>query len=255
MKRITAIGFDLFNTLITAGPKALDDALTRLIHSLEESGLSVEDKAFKKAHREAAIRFIKETRRNGRETHNRFWISAALKSLGHSVPPDDTRIASAVESYFSAFLDYCHPIPGTKKMLQALKGRYRLGLLSNFTHAPAARNIIGLMGLNPFFDVIIISGDLGYCKPHPLVFRKLVEGLGVPRGQILYVGDDIELDVAGAVGAGLQPVWLTHVRDKTIPFKPDDAQGPAQVTDCHVPQVTNWKELLSLLDSPCLKIP
>ncbi len=72
MPPIKAIGFDLFNTLITIEPSALEEAVERLIFSLTMSGISVEEDSFKKTHREAALRFITQTRRDGRETHNRF---------------------------------------------------------------------------------------------------------------------------------------------------------------------------------------
>ena len=131
---IKAIGFDLFNTLITADPGALGEAMQRLTGSLEESGFKLEPDPFRKAYREAAIRFVTESKASGKETHNRFWISAALTSLGQNVAPDDAAISRAVEAYFSTFFDYCRLIPKTVEMLEQLQGSYRLGLLSNFTH-------------------------------------------------------------------------------------------------------------------------
>jgi len=139
MPQIKAIGFDLFNTLIVPDLQALPEAMSRLIDSLQESGLFLHQKAFEEGYREAALRFIEATRQDGRETHNRFWICAALEIQGHSLQPDDLRINEAVKAYFSAFPEHCHLIPGTKDMLQTLKETYRLGLLSNFTHGPAAR--------------------------------------------------------------------------------------------------------------------
>jgi len=103
-------------------------------------------------------------------------------------------------------------------MLETLKGKYRLGLLSNFTHAPAALRIIDHMGLSPFFDVVLISGQIGYRKPHPSVFRRLVESLCVNGGETLYVGDDPEADINGALRAGLQPVWFTYARGKKTSY-------------------------------------
>ena len=89
----------------------------------------------------------------------------ALQELGYDVHPDaDPRIALAVETYFTAFTDYAVPIPGTMAMLAALKGKYRLGLLSNLTHAPAALHIIDRLGMAPFFDAVVVSGQLGYRK-------------------------------------------------------------------------------------------
>ena len=247
MQEINAIGFDLFNTLIMAEHQALNEAVQRLIQSLEESGLEVDHKGFRQAYRKSALRFIEETRKKGRETHNRFWISAALKTQGYTVSPDDPRIAEGVRSYFSVFLEYCHPIPGATEMLERLKGHYRLGLLSNFTHGPAARGIIEHMDFAHFFDVILISGELGYCKPHPLVFRKLAEDLGVQKSRLLYVGDDPLVDIQGALQAGIRPVWTTYVRDNSIPFTPGNPPDQTEVPENHVPRVSTWNELLSLL--------
>lgn len=248
MPHLKAIGFDLFNTLLTIEPSALEHAVERLTFSLNISGISVEEDSFKKAHREAALRFINETRRDGRETHNRFWISAALMSQEYEIEPDDSRIAAAVDAYFSAFMGRCHLIPGTTEMLKSLKGVYRLGLLSNFTHPPAMREIIDSLGLTPHFDVVLISGELGYRKPHPLVFRLLIEELGVKRSQILYIGDDPEPDIVGARRAGIRPLWFTYVRDKGIPSTPGIAGMMAEDPGDDVMRISEWTDLLSLLD-------
>ena len=246
MNQIKAIGFDLFNTLITAEPGALSDALTRLTGSLAQTGVCPEYGQFKKAYREAALRFIKRANEEGKETHNRFWISVALKTLGYDIGPDDPRIPPAIDAYFSTFLDFCHPIPGTMEMLETLKGEYRLGLLSNFTHAPAAEKIIDHMGLRSFFDVVLISGQIGYRKPHPIVFRRLIEALVVDEGEVLYVGDDPEADINGALRAGVQPIWFTYARDKKSLLPPGAVSDQVEIEDDDVPVISNWEELFSL---------
>ena len=248
MNHITAIGFDLFNTLVTAEPQILDEAMRRLIKSLRQSGFKLENEQFKEAYREAALEFVKKAQEDGVETHNRFWISAALKSQGYDILPDDPQIAIAVDNYFSAFFLHCHLIPGTKEMLSSLMDVYRLGLLTNFTHGPAARNIIDKLGLSPFFDVVLISGELGFRKPHPFVFHQLIEQLGVGNDQILYVGDDPKPDITGAQRAGIQPVLSTYIRDQKIPFVPGIVFRGAEKVDCKVPRISKWKDLLSLLD-------
>ena len=248
MKHIKAVGFDLFNTLITMEPVALKDALGRLTSSLRDSGFALEHGPFVEAHSEAVLNFLKQTKRDGKESHNRFWISTALTKLGHSVDPDDPHISVAVETYFSAFIQHATVIPGTKEMLAALRGRYRLGLLSNFTHSPAAMSLITQLELEPFFEVILISGDLGYRKPHPSVFKELVSQLNLHENEIAFVGDDPDADMAGAFRSGLKPIWTTYVRDHNILPAPgmlgptDDDPGP------EVPRISDWKELLALLD-------
>jgi putative hydrolase of the HAD superfamily len=244
---IRAIGFDLFNTLISAEPGGVERAMARILENLRQAGFPLEEEAFKTAYRQAAIGFIKESRREGRETHNRFWISAALVDLGYPVPPDDPRIDSAVEAYFSAFYDFCRLIPGTVGMLRELRDRYPLGLLSNFTHAPAARGLMDHLGLTPFFDVILISGDLGWRKPHPYVFQQLIAALEVPQEQILFVGDDLEPDIRGAHAAGLQPVWMTYVRENHAPPFPGSVTPDVEVPDFDVPRISSWDDLVRML--------
>lgn len=248
MKQIRAIGFDLFNTLMTVERHALDEAIINLLRSLERSGFRLEQETFIRAHQEAALRFIAETKQNGRETHNRFWVCAALAAMGYDVAPDDTRISVAVEDYFSAFMQCCHLIPGTGAMLESVKREYRLGLLSNFTHAPAVRKIIDQTGLAPFFDVVLISGELGYRKPYPLVFDRLVEGLKVERNLVLFVGDDIEADITGAARAGLQSVWMTYVMDHRIPAAPGPMARSEEKPDCDVTRISTWEDLHTLLN-------
>ena len=247
MNKIKAIGFDLFNTLIIAKPHILDEAMRRLIKSLRQSGVSIDNEQFKKNHQKAALICVTKAQKDGRETHNRFWICAALQNQGYDVLPDDARIAKAVDAYFSAFFLHCSLVPDTKEMLSSLKNLYPLGLLTNFTHGPAAREIIDDLGLSPFFDVVLISGELGYRKPHPFVFHQLIEHLGVEKEQILYVGDDPEPDISGAQKAGLQPVLTTYVRDQNIPFVPGILYRDDERLDCEVPKISTWNELLSLL--------
>lgn len=247
MKQITAIGFDLFNTLITVNPDALPVATSRLVRQLRGSGFSIEKDAFIEAYRAAAFRFLEESKQSGIETHNSIWISTALETQGQNVSPDDPRIWEAVDDYFTAFYEKGERIPGTRDMLNGLKKDYSLALLSNFTHGPAAREILDRLSLTPFFDTVLISGDLGYRKPFPVVFDRLVEELGKPRDQILFIGDDPEADVAGALQAGLQPAWMTYVRDHNLPFLPYTQSDKANFPVAQVPRISTWDDLLALL--------
>lgn len=244
---IKAVGFDLFNTLVTLEILALDEAMERLVSSLRKNGFMVERQTFGRAHLKAALRFVEKARQDGRETHNRLWISASLESQGYKVPPEDARIAAGVEAYFSVFIEHCRLIPGTRDMLATLGERYRLGLLSNFTHAPAAREVINRLGLARFFQVMIISGEVGYRKPHPLVFQQLRTGLGVEREGIAFVGDDPEADISGARQAGLQPIWTSYVQDQDGGAAPGLRSEVTATPFDHVPRISTWEDLLTLL--------
>jgi putative hydrolase of the HAD superfamily len=243
-----AIGFDLFNTLLTVHPEAMGEAYQRQLRVLHEEGIPVEAKPFGDAYVEAAARYLKEAHREGRETHNRFWVADALEKLGYSLAPEDPRIARVVDAHFSAFYPHCQLVPGTKELLRELAGRYPLGMLTNFTHPPAVREIIDRMGLGPFFQTVLVSGELGYRKPHPSVFARLVGELGVPAEEILFVGDDLEADVQGARDAGLQAVLTTCVQDANLPAAQTPLSPAKTDYPPDVPRVSRWQDLLSHLD-------
>ena len=247
MKDIKAIGFDLFNTLIYANPHTLDEALKRLVSSLIKDDINLDPEIFKSAHEKAAAQHIKQARQSGRETHNRFWISTALQDCGYSIDPDDPIIARAVEKYFSAFPENCNLIPDTLEMLELLKNHYHLGLLSNFTHASAALDIINTLKLRPFFQILLISGDLGWRKPHPNVFKELKERMGFRGEEMIYIGDDPEPDIIGAKTAGINPVWMTFIRDNPISTSPRLLPTSSIQNDQEVPSFSSWKEFLAYL--------
>ena len=135
-------------------------------------------------------------------------------------------------------------------MLEAVNGKYRVGLLSNFTHPPAAVKILETVGLSSYFETILISGDLGYRKPHPLVFERLIEAMGGDPDKILYVGDDPEPDIAGALQAGIQPVWTTYVRDHGLPLAPGIQYSDGDSPPADVPRISTWDDFIALLDEP-----
>ena len=249
MNNIKAIGFDLFNTLIIVEPDTLVHAMKKMIKSLRDSGLEIEDAAYIKDYKNAAAKFVSQARKNGIETHNSVWVSHVFKNYGLTVPPDDERISKAVDDYFSEFYDRVSLIPDTLETLTLLKKKYPLGLLSNFTHAPAAREVLEKTGLASCFDTIIISGEIGYRKPHPFVFDKLAEDLGIEKSSILFTGDDPDPDIHGASNAGLHPVWFTYIFDKGVPVIRGTIRSEILQPEIEVPHAASWKEFLEILDN------
>ena len=90
---------------------------------------------------------------------------------------------------------------------------YRLGLLSNFDDSRTGREILLDTGVSHLFEAVIISADLGLRKPNPRIFAHMLGMLGVAPGEILFVGDTPEHDVAGAMRAGMRTAWIAAGRD------------------------------------------
>ena len=78
----------------------------------------------------------------------------------------------------------------------------KLALVSNFDHPPHAHSVLSKHGLTPYFDSVVISGEVGIKKPDPRIFDTAFEQTGMKPEEVIYVGDT-EDDVKAARAAGI----------------------------------------------------
>lgn len=101
----------------------------------------------------------------------------------------------------------------TAAILKDLRGRYKLGLLSN-GDSDSQHNKIAKTQTAQYFDEVIVSGDYGIHKPDKRIFEIMAEKLGVNCEECLMIGDVFSTDILGAFRAGMTPVWLCIDREK-----------------------------------------
>ncbi len=82
-----------------------------------------------------------------------------------------------------------------------------VGLITNGQHELQSRKI-ELLGLEPYLDMIVISGDTGYHKPDRRVFDYFMSRVPFDPHEMLYIGDNPINDVDGSRKAGMIPVWV-----------------------------------------------
>ncbi|MBI1891661.1 MAG: HAD family hydrolase [Burkholderiales bacterium] len=95
-------------------------------------------------------------------------------------------------------------------VISKLRGRAVLGSISNGVADLRA------IGLAHHFQFSIAAHQIGCVKPDAAIFRAACKALGVAPEQALYVGDDPELDIAGAQRAGLRAAWMNRF-GRTLP--------------------------------------
>jgi putative hydrolase of the HAD superfamily len=108
--------------------------------------------------------------------------------------------------------------PETLEVLERLRARYKLGIVSNFDGR--LRMILEQLGISKFFAEVVISSEVGADKPDPLIFRRALELGGVRPNEALLAGDDPVNDWDGARAAGLAVFELRRphnsLRDLTL---------------------------------------
>jgi putative hydrolase of the HAD superfamily len=82
----------------------------------------------------------------------------------------------------------------------------RLIVISNWDER--LRLLLQRLRLNSYFETLVISCEVGFPKPSPVIFEHAAAKLGLPPQAILHVGDSAEMDLRGACAAGFQAVQL-----------------------------------------------
>lgn len=98
--------------------------------------------------------------------------------------------------------------PSHRALLDRLAPRFRLGIVSNFDYTPTAHGILEQEGIARIFQAVVVSADVGWRKPEPVIFRVALSRLGVLPQEALFVGDRADVDVLGAKRSGIPAVWL-----------------------------------------------
>lgn len=142
------------------------------------------------------------------DLERRWWHDVVRSSFRAA---DATARFTDFESYFAALFGHFarpeawEPAPGAREALRELReGGIRTGVVSNFDHR--LTGLLQGLGLAPQIEVVIRPADAHAAKPDPQIFGCALRLLGVAPSEAVYVGDDAELDMAGAQAAGLSAI-------------------------------------------------
>jgi len=89
-------------------------------------------------------------------------------------------------------------------VLDELKDAYRLVAVTN------GNSDIDKTGVGHWFEFSVSAADVGYMKPHPAIFEKVLEKAKIEADEVLHIGDDSHHDVFGASQAGIRSIWLNR---------------------------------------------
>jgi putative hydrolase of the HAD superfamily len=124
-----------------------------------------------------------------------------LASVGY---PDDALAERLNAVYLRHRFEDAELFDDVLPTLDALQGRFRLGIVSNGNSYPER------CGLGGRFEFVVLSQDHGVEKPDPRLFEVALRLVGCAPGQLLHVGDSYASDVVGARLAGVRSVWLNR---------------------------------------------
>ncbi len=102
-----------------------------------------------------------------------------------------------------------YTFPDVEETLKQLKKEYRLAMLTN--GAPdLQREKVAKSGVESYFEIIVVSGEVGVGKPNPKIFWEVLNQLNISPEQAVMVGDNMSRDILGANEVGITSVWINH---------------------------------------------
>lgn len=121
---------------------------------------------------------------------------------------DEKKADVFFEDYLAAYEDnwqlYHDVIPLLEKYKDTPKG-----IISN-GDSDQQRKKLNKTGIDHYFDVVVISDDIGVFKPDPEIFHYAAKKAGKTPSQCWYVGDKVDTDAKAAKDAGFTGVWVNR---------------------------------------------
>ena len=95
-----------------------------------------------------------------------------------------------------------------RKALETLRSTYRMAVLSNFDYGPTVEAALAECGIRDCFEVVVVSADVGWRKPHPEIFLDTLRRMRLDAHQAIFIGDTPDADVVGPQGIGMDAIWI-----------------------------------------------
>jgi putative hydrolase of the HAD superfamily len=230
---IKAVFFDLYNTLVRYEPPR-EEIEARVLHDF---GIDVSAEALRRPmqiaddfiYNEIARRPLSARSREDKAALYTQYQAMLLKEAG--VTFDKKLVLTLLGIMQQTRMDLIL-FDDVKPALDALKNRgLVLGLISNIEQDISGT--LDKLGLRSWLGVVVTSPDAGASKPKPEIFQYALRQAGVLPAEAIYTGDQYQVDVIGARGAGMQGILL------------DRTGHHENITDC--PRIQSLAEVIEYL--------
>ncbi len=98
-------------------------------------------------------------------------------------------------------------VPGTMELLDYLKPKYHLHLITNGFQEVQHTKLSG-SGLEPYFETLTVSEEVGVKKPNPEIFYYALRKAHATAEESLVIGDEMAVDIDGARAASIDQIFF-----------------------------------------------
>ena len=222
---------DYIGTLTNAKAYSIEASRAKLFDALAEAGFCIDEKAFHEAYVKAHEKYRVIRYEKYIEVTNAVWVSEALNSLGFKISAEDCRLKAALNVFFKDYVDSLELRPHVLELVQDVSCRCKLGLISNFTFAPVVHSSLKKLGITQFFNAVLVSEEVGWRKPHKVIFEDMLAMLHVGASETVFVGDSPLEDIKGAQSVGMRTVFVSSQFNKFEDLQANNVKPDATAED------------------------
>ncbi len=152
----------------------------------------------------------------------------ARRGIGYAPMPDIYRdmlsvwpgsfpsLEAALEAHFSMMPEMAGVDSRTESMLRRFKGRNTpVGVVTN-GGTEAQWGKLRKTGIAALVSACVVSEEFGAWKPDAAIFNHALGLIGADADSTLFVGDNPEHDILGAIGVGMRTAWIRLGREWEI---------------------------------------
>lgn len=243
---IKGVIFDLGSTLIEYRGEwraVLKGQIGSVLDYLRASGLNLPAE-FAPRYEALIDQFYTRGQQDWIEFTAEYTLQHALTECGLPEQPVEF-IRGALAAGFAEGEKLWVPFDDVNTTLDTLKARgYKLGIVSNARDAANVERLVDQAQLRPWFNPIVISANVGVRKPHPRIFKGVLDAWQLKPDEVVMVGDMLGADVLGAHNANMRGIWATMQAERGA----NDAHQHTIVPDGVIQSLSELPELLEKLD-------
>ncbi|MDC2975149.1 YjjG family noncanonical pyrimidine nucleotidase [Bacteroidota bacterium] len=127
-----------------------------------------------------------------------------FKKLNYDI--NDNLINQLSIDYIEHLSDFNHLIPDTLNVLELLKSKYKMHIITNGFKEVQKRKL-QKSDLIQYFKTVTISEDVGVKKPHKLIFNHALTAANANVESSIMIGDNFNADILGALGIGMKAIY------------------------------------------------
>ena len=133
---------------------------------------------------------------------------------------DENLAKSMSERYLEVLPTKTSLFPHCKELLTNLSDKkYPMHLITNGFEKTQHLKLKN-SGIDHFFQEVITSEQAGIMKPHAAIFEYALNKVNTTAAQTIMIGDTLEVDMLGAIIAGMDTVYFNPALPPTEKIKP-----------------------------------